>query len=211
MLSISGVRQEFKSRITVPPSAVRVGHSYRIRVRMMDDTGRWGHWSAPLCFIPAMQVSNSPGDIIITEFMAWPVGAAGSREWIELFNTTGADIDLNGWSIGDNEDEDHTIGGNGPVVVPARQYLVLGRSTDPRVNGGAPVGYAFGEAVTLDNDRDEIILRQGPVVIHSIGYGDYTATPHRIDTHAGASPPEGAARGMAAMVRPISGPRRQPS
>jgi hypothetical protein len=58
----SGVRQEFASRITVPPSAVRVGHSYRIRARMMDDTGRWGHWSAPIGFIPAMQSLFMRGD-----------------------------------------------------------------------------------------------------------------------------------------------------
>jgi hypothetical protein len=99
----SGVLQVFSNRVTVPPGSVRVGHSYRIRVRMMDDTGRWGHWSAPLRFIPTMESTHSPGDTIISEFMADVAGDDDGREWIELFNTTETDVDLTGWSIGDNE------------------------------------------------------------------------------------------------------------
>jgi hypothetical protein len=193
----SGVLREFRNRSAVPPGFVREGHSYRIRVRMMDDTGRWGHWSAPVRFIPTMESTHSPGDIIITEFMANAAGDDDGREWIELFNTTDGDVDLTGWSIGDNEDDDRTIEGSGPVVVPAKGYLVLGQSADTQVNGGVPVGYAFGDAVTLGNESDEIILRQGRVVIHSVGYGDYTAAPHRVMTSLGGSPPEGAAWGMA--------------
>ncbi|HEY7120044.1 MAG TPA: CotH kinase family protein [Tepidisphaeraceae bacterium] len=36
--------------VSVPASAVKPGHTYRVRVRMRDTTGRWSHWSAPVEF-----------------------------------------------------------------------------------------------------------------------------------------------------------------
>jgi hypothetical protein len=34
----------------IPPGQAKSGHSYRVRVRMKDVTGRWSHWSAPVEF-----------------------------------------------------------------------------------------------------------------------------------------------------------------
>jgi hypothetical protein len=36
--------------IAIPQKAVTPGHTYRVRVRMKDITGRWSHWSAPIEF-----------------------------------------------------------------------------------------------------------------------------------------------------------------
>lgn len=36
--------------LTVPPHLAQAGHSYRVRARMKDVTGRWSHWSAPVEF-----------------------------------------------------------------------------------------------------------------------------------------------------------------
>ncbi len=41
---------EFKGQITVPPNIAQAGHTYRLRVRMLDKTGRWSHWSVPVQF-----------------------------------------------------------------------------------------------------------------------------------------------------------------
>lgn len=41
---------EFKPEITIPAHAVKPGHTYRVRVRFKDATGRWTHWSAPVQF-----------------------------------------------------------------------------------------------------------------------------------------------------------------
>jgi hypothetical protein len=164
---------------------------------MMDDTGRWSHWSPPVSFIPTLEATSSPGDVIISEFLANAEGDDDGREWFELFNTTDEDIDLTGWSIVDNDDDAHTIGGDGPVLIPARGYLVLGESTDPTVNGGAPVDYAFDDDITLGNSNDEIILLQGDAVIHSIGYGDFEVDGRPILTEVAVSPERGFALGMA--------------
>ena len=44
----SEMMREFRGEITVPADAVTAGRTYRVRVRFMDDTGRWSHWSAPV-------------------------------------------------------------------------------------------------------------------------------------------------------------------
>ena len=99
----SGEIAVFNNQITIPTSAVQPGHAYRVRVRMKDDTDRWGHWSNYVQFIPTVAETNQPGDIIITEFLANPVsGSDDGKEWFEVFNTTGTDIDLTGWTIRDN-------------------------------------------------------------------------------------------------------------
>jgi hypothetical protein len=37
-------------QVDLPPAAVEPGHTYRIRARMKDVSGRWSHWSEPLEF-----------------------------------------------------------------------------------------------------------------------------------------------------------------
>ena len=46
----SGSLTTFNSAIAVPGTVLRVGRTYRARVRHQDSSGRWGHWSAPLQF-----------------------------------------------------------------------------------------------------------------------------------------------------------------
>lgn len=184
------------STITIPPNAVQVGHAYRARVKMKDSTGRWSHWSDAVQFIPKLTTTASPGDIIITEFFANTTGNDDYKEWFELYNTTDADIDITGWTILDNDDESHTIASTTSVIVPARDYLVLGGSKSTSQNGGAPVDYAYGMDLSLGNSGDEIILMMGSTIIHSIGYGPYDDSPNDIMTVVADSPTQGAATGM---------------
>ena len=39
----SGELLTFNNAVSVPATSVEVGHTYRARVRMQDDTGRWSH------------------------------------------------------------------------------------------------------------------------------------------------------------------------
>lgn len=41
---------EFNPEITIPANAVQPGHTYRVRARFKDNTGRWSHWSPPIQF-----------------------------------------------------------------------------------------------------------------------------------------------------------------
>ena len=50
--------------------------------------------------------------VVINEIMFDPSAVYDSRgEWIELHNTTGAAVDLDGWTIGDETYDRHTIQG----------------------------------------------------------------------------------------------------
>jgi hypothetical protein len=192
----SGDLAALQNQVQIPSASVEAGHTYRVRSRMKDNTGRWGHWSDPVEFTVAQQATASPGDIIVSEFLGNANGNDDDKEWIELFNTTDTDIDIRGWRILDNETDSHTIAAGAPVTVPSKGYLVLGESSNAAVNGGAPVDYVYNNDITLGNNADEIILMVGDTIVFSLGYGDFTAGPNAIQRTI-ASPPEGgAALGM---------------
>lgn len=119
--------------------------------------------------------SQNPGDLVITEIMNNPAAVSDTvGEWFEIFNNTGSQIDIDGWVIRDDGSNTHTIDGmtGGVTVVPAGGYLVLGRSADQGVNGGAPVDYAYGETgFTLGNGADEVVLvAPGDIEIARVNY-----------------------------------------
>ncbi|MCG3198937.1 MAG: hypothetical protein GHCLOJNM_03444 [bacterium] len=192
----SGELSSFSSQIQIPPGAVQGGHTYRARSRLKDVTGRWGHWSDPVEFTVAPQQSHSAGDVIISEVQGNVTGNDDDKEWIELFNTTNQDIDLRGWALADNETDIHAISGADPVTIPAKGYLVLGESTNPAINGGAPVDYSFANDITMGNNGDELILLDGATVIHSIGYGNFVPSPHPIQSAFPSAPIQGQSYGM---------------
>jgi hypothetical protein len=41
------------TEMSIPAGIAKPGHTYRVRVRMKDVTGRWSHWSQPVEFTPA--------------------------------------------------------------------------------------------------------------------------------------------------------------
>ena len=41
----SGELTTFASQMSIPSGILQQGHTYRVRVRFKDDTGRWSHWS----------------------------------------------------------------------------------------------------------------------------------------------------------------------
>ena len=113
-------------------------------------------------------IGIQPGDIVINEIMQHPTKAPWSKgEWFEVYNTTGADIDLLNCSISD-------IGGNFHVIhdsltVLSHDYAVLGVNNDLGLNGGVNVDYVYSLFILGDND-DEIILTCDSVEIDRVEY-----------------------------------------
>jgi hypothetical protein len=96
------------------------------------------------------------GDIIITEIMQNPsVVSDANGEYFEVYNTTGASIDMNGWTVKDLGTNSHSIAL--PLIVPANGYAVLGRNGDSGTNGGVTVNYVYS-GITLGNTADELLL-----------------------------------------------------
>lgn len=114
-------------------------------------------------------------------------------EWIELFNPTSADIDINGWIFSDAGGEEFTLNNGSPFFVPAGGFKVIGRETNntstgnalvswqwPEPDPTAPEGSPLRRGYNLDNDTDEIIVKNvGGVeqdrVAWTIGSGGWPA------------------------------------
>ncbi|NIW44680.1 MAG: hypothetical protein GWN14_16030, partial [candidate division Zixibacteria bacterium] len=55
-------------------------------------------------------LAQSPGDLVITEFMANPAAVLDSDgEYVEFYNNTGSAIDINGFTLRDDGTNSHTI------------------------------------------------------------------------------------------------------
>ena len=97
-------------------------------------------------------------DFVINEIMQNPAAVSDSAgEWFEVHNTTDADIDINGWTILDNDSDLHVIDNGGPLLVPAGGFLVLGINADFATNGGVDVAYQYSN-VFLGNSSDELVM-----------------------------------------------------
>jgi hypothetical protein len=104
-------------------------------------------------------------EVVINEIMQNPNAVLDSAgEWFELYNPTGGAIDVNGWTIKDNDSDSHVIDNGGPLLIPAGGYLVLGNNGDSGSNGGVSVDYAYGSAWFLSNSADEVVLLDGGLV-----------------------------------------------
>ncbi|TRO55388.1 lamin tail domain-containing protein, partial [Candidatus Bathyarchaeota archaeon] len=58
----------------------------------------------------------NPGDVVINEYVA-----NATTEWVELYNTTGSDLDISGFYI-----DDIASGGGAPKVIPASTIISAG-------------------------------------------------------------------------------------
>ena len=89
-----------------------------------------------------------PGAVILSE-VAWGGTAVGSAdEWLELYNTTAAAINSNGWSLTDRSgDLNHTLNG----TIPAHGFDLLKRTDDSTVSDTANMNGPTGVSQVLDH------------------------------------------------------------
>ncbi len=98
-------------------------------------------------------------NIIISELMPNPLlvtDAAG--EWFEIFNRGTAEVDLDGWTIRDDDIDLHIIDAAGGLVIQPNEFLVLARDGDQASNGGVVADYVYGGSFILANSIDEVVL-----------------------------------------------------
>ncbi len=83
----SGPLPTLTRQITVPAATLQTGHTYRARVRHLDDGGRWSHWSAPLTFTAGADQPpvNTPPRIELRLHPALVIhGQIGTRYRVEV-------------------------------------------------------------------------------------------------------------------------------
>ncbi len=96
--------------------------------------------------------------IIITAIMQDPGAVADADgEWFEFYNPTDDNIDLSGWKIKDNDEDEHIIEPDSNLTIPAYGFVVLGRNADTSANGNVKLDYEYADFL-LGNAGDEIIL-----------------------------------------------------
>ncbi|MCB9777612.1 MAG: lamin tail domain-containing protein [Alphaproteobacteria bacterium] len=118
----------------------------------------------------------SAGDLVITEIFANPEASAEeSGEWVELYNATALDMDLDGLTLRDDDGDLVTL--DRALGVAAGGTIVLGRSEDSSINGGVAVAYGWGTGLALGNGIDELELVASDVVIDRVVWDDGATFP----------------------------------
>ena len=114
---------------------------------------------------------DAPGDLIITEFIANPEDVSdGDGEYFEVYNDTGSDINLNGYTVSDNGSNSFTV--NDDVIVSPGDFAVLCENADATANGGVACDYDYPNSFSIANGDDEIILTDQGVAVFSLTFTD---------------------------------------
>ena len=166
--------EQFSPLLMIPRSAVQVGRTYRVRLKVKDDTERWSHWSNAVEFTVSAPTAPDPvqSSLRITELMFNPRGDEGF-EFIELQNIGNQAIDLS--EIHFSEGIRFSFAGSAVEELPPGEYVVIvrnglafasrydtagmliaGEYSGRLSNGGERVTLSFGSAETiLDFEYDD--------------------------------------------------------
>ena len=110
----------------------------------------------------AMTLTITPSDVVINEVMAGNTRTFADEDgrywdYIELCNTSGADVDISGWYLSDDVADSMAWRVPEGTVVPANGYLLFyasGQDTLLHTNFRLS---AEGEAAVLTNDKGQIV------------------------------------------------------
>jgi regulation of enolase protein 1 (concanavalin A-like superfamily) len=141
------------------------GRGFSLTVRN-PQTADSGSLSSKTAWRPSAYVGGSPGlddgglvvepgSVIINELLANSEG--GGPDWIELHNTTGANIDLGGWYLSDDNDDLMKYCIAEGTVIPAGGYLVFYESLHFENEDDPGCRTPFG----LSKDGETVYLHSG--------------------------------------------------
>ena len=147
---------------TVPSSATSLGDVWTCEAQADDS-------SATSAWVPASTtVMPLAGDLVFSEFMADPsVVSDAAGEWVEVYNASGFDLDLQGFELHDDGSDSHVIGTS--LIVPAGARVVLARNADVSSNGGVVAAYEYS-GFTMENGADELVLSFGALEVDRFDY-----------------------------------------
>jgi len=91
-------------------------------------------------------------------------------EFVEILNTSGADVDVGGWTLSDGFTVRHTFPA-GTMVADGCGILVFGGGTPSGDFGNMPAQTASSNALGLNNGGDDLTLSDGVMVQAAASYG----------------------------------------
>ncbi len=184
----SGTLQTYGANVSLPTIALRTGRTYRARVRMQDNTGRWSHWSLPYQFTTTAPdtLTLLQQNLLITEIMYNPAGPApvgGSEqdyEYIELRNfSADTTLDLTDVRFTKGVDFDFSAGTITSLAPGAFVLVVKNRAAfEARYGTALPVAGAWNATDNLSNGGEQLKLSFGAgLAIHDFVYDDVAPWP----------------------------------
>jgi len=112
-----------------------------------------------------------PGEVVIDELLVNPTGDDLGREWIELANRASEALDLSQLHLATASTDVAAAAG---TIAPGA-LLLLGQSTDPTKNGGAPVAVAYSTKLLLLNANGQLSICLGAcasgIVLDTVSWG----------------------------------------
>ncbi len=110
--------------------------------------------------------------IVVNEIMFSPLG--GEPEWIELYNNSSNEINLNNWKVSDVLTTPVSINIKSDFIIPANAYVILSR--DSSINNfhrTIPSPLLKINLPSLNNDRDGVVLKDNRgLTIDSVFYSN---------------------------------------
>jgi hypothetical protein len=187
----SGELPAFNASITVPGTVMFTGHTYRARVRHKDNTGRWGHWSAPLQFTTTAsnyaQVLRD--NLMVAELMYHPAAPTSGYvesdfEYIELQNISSSlTLDLS--NVRFTKGVDFNFAGSAITSLdPGARVLVVRNAAafNSRYGAGKPIAGEWVAGDSLSNSGEEMKLSYGAGnAIQDFTYSDSSPWPTQAD------------------------------
>ncbi len=197
----------FTNEARVPTLAARPGHTYRVRARMKDNTGRWSRWSPAVQFVAGTpDVGAFTGTLVISEVMYAPAPATQAEidagyttedfEWIELRNMGSTSLDLTDVRFTKGVDFDFPPGttlaaGATTLVVKSAAAFALRHGSghtiagsygpDSLSNQGERLKLSFGAGTTI---RDFTYEPAAPWPALGAGQSLVLKLPHTLPDHA---------------------------
>ena len=200
----------FQSSVQVPTSVVRVGRTYRARVRHLGSSGQWSHWSAPIQFVASEpDITSYKEGLVISEIMYNPQGASESEEalgftnsdfeFIELKNigestlslanvrfTKGIDFDFVDSSVDSLSPGQFLLLARNAEAFKMRygvNQLVVGEYTPNNLsNGGENVKLSYGAGVAIQ-EFEYLDQKPWPVGADGQGYSLVLKDTEKISDH----------------------------
>ncbi len=112
-----------------------------------------------------------PGEVVIDELLVNPTGDDLGREWIELASRASEPLDLSQLHLATASTDVAVAAG---TIAPGA-LLLLGQSSDPTKNGGAPVAVAYSTKLLLLNANGQLSICLGAcasgIVLDTVSWG----------------------------------------
>jgi hypothetical protein len=125
---------------------------------------------------PGLASALPVGDLWLSEVMVNPNGGDNGREWIELYNASGSDIDLSGYSLGWGGADYATDVLQLSGVIAAGDYFVVGGPTSD-VNNANP---SYDQVANFTPDLQNPFLFSDGIALFDVTAASVTSTTQPI-------------------------------